>query len=158
MAAHSIPSGRRTGASLPPGEGAHRPSRLAVLLPVLVGVGYGAYAAFIARSGGPATFGQLWLALASGVGMILAVMVMLRFKGALPRELRAAAWGVLAGGAIGFLHSLTDQSVLRSVAVGLAVFVGTALVTHYVFYTHERPVGATQKPPDSPFGSGSDRS
>lgn len=113
-------------------------SRLAVAVPVLLGIAYGAYASFIARSGGPATYGQLALALISGVGMALLVFGLLRVAPALPRELRAAAWGVLVGGSIGFLYSLTDQSVLRSCAVGFFVAVGTIAATFYAFYMREQ--------------------
>lgn len=113
-------------------------SRLAVAVPVLLGIAYGAYASFIARSGGPASYGQLALALISGVGMALLVFGLLRVAPALPRELRAAAWGVLVGGSIGFLYSLTDQSVLRSCAVGFFVAAGTIAATFYAFYMREQ--------------------
>jgi hypothetical protein len=150
MAAHTITSRKRPTAALPPGSRSHRTPPMAGALSVLVGIGYGAYTSFIARSGGPATFGQLWLALASGVGMIVAIRVLLRFKSALSRELRAAAWGVLAGGSIGFLFSLTNESVLRAAAVGVAIFLGTTFATHYVYYTQETPAGRPPRRTDAP--------
>ena len=110
----------------------------AVGLPVLLGIIYGAYASALARSGGPASFGQLALALISGIGMALLIFGLLRVSPSLPRELRAGAWGVLVGGSIGFLYSLTDQSVLRSGAIGFFVAVGTIAATFYAFYMREQ--------------------
>lgn len=111
--------------------------RLAVGVSVFFGIAFGSYAQFIVRSGGPANFGQLALALASGLVMALLIFGLLRTQHALPRELRAGAWGVLVGCAIGFLYSLTQHSVLTAAVIGLAVGVGTVLVTFYAFYMHE---------------------
>lgn len=98
-------------------------------LPVLLGVCYFLYALFIGRSVGPALL----------AGAVLAVLVFAlgRVEDALPRELRAASYGTLAGAAIGYLYSLTDASVLTSVGIGLTVGAGTLAAAFYVFYTHE---------------------
>ncbi|MEV7869818.1 hypothetical protein AB0P17_27870 [Streptomyces sp. NPDC088124] len=114
-----------------------RVSPLAIGVPLLLGIAYGAYAQEIARSGGPATWGQLALALISGAAFALLLFGLLRVQHLLIRELRAAAWGVLVGGSIGFLYSLTGQSVLLSSAIGLAIGVGTVIATFYRFYTRE---------------------
>ncbi|MFJ1749027.1 hypothetical protein ACIOJD_22685 [Streptomyces sp. NPDC088116] len=113
------------------------PSRLAVAAPLFVGVAYGAYASFIARGGGPASFGQLALALISGVVMAALVFGLVRVQNSLMRELRAGAWGVLVGGSLGFLYSLTGHSVLLSSGIGLAIGAATVIATFYVYYTRE---------------------
>ncbi|MFC9430318.1 hypothetical protein [Streptomyces sp. NPDC056987] len=114
-----------------------RVSPLAIGVPLLLGIAYGAYAQEIARSGGPATWGQLALALISGAAFALLLFGLLRVEHVLPRELRAAAWGVLVGGSIGFLYSLTGHSVLLSSGIGLAIGTGTVIATFYSFYTRE---------------------
>jgi hypothetical protein len=106
-------------------------------VPLLFGTAYGIYTQFIARSGGAATFGQLGLALVSGAALTAAIYGLVRVQHTLMRELRAIAWGVLVGGALGFLYSLTETSVLRSSVYGLVFAVSTALVTFYVFYMRE---------------------
>ncbi|MFE7566687.1 hypothetical protein ACFU76_06940 [Streptomyces sp. NPDC057539] len=104
---------------------------------LLLGVAYGVYASFIARGGGPATFGQLALALISGALAALLVFGLVRVQHRLMREVRAAAWGVLVGGGMGFLYSLTNHSVLLSSGIGLAFGVATVIVVFYGLYTHE---------------------
>ena len=106
-------------------------------VPLFVGVAYGAYVSFIARGGGGASFGQLALALISGVVMAALVFGLVRVQNSLPRELRAGAWGVLVGGSLGFLYSLTGHSVLLSAGIGLAIGAGTVIATFYVYYTRE---------------------
>ncbi|MEV7090582.1 hypothetical protein AB0O07_32695 [Streptomyces sp. NPDC093085] len=144
--------GRHHGAPLRP-QGAHRvytpspsPRRggrggrlspLTIGVPLFLGICYGAYAQAIARSGGPATWGQLALALISGAVFALLLFALLRVGHALPREVRAAAWGVLVGGSVGFLYSLTGHSVLLSSGIGLAIGAGTAAAAFYHFYMRE---------------------
>nr|WP_245703640.1 hypothetical protein [Streptomyces lushanensis] len=103
----------------------------------MLGIVYGAYAAYIARGGGPASYGQLALALVSGALLALLILGLLRVQHSLPREPRAAAWGALVGCAMGFLYSLTGHSVLLSSGIGLALGVGTVIITFYAFYMHE---------------------
>lgn len=106
-------------------------------LPVTLGLAYGIYAAAIQRSGGVITWGQVVLGLVTGVLLAGAVYALRTWGGVLPRELRAAAWAVLAGGAIGFLFSLSRVSVLSATVLGLVVAAGAFLTAFYLFYTHE---------------------
>ncbi|MFJ9826789.1 hypothetical protein ACIRSU_20815 [Streptomyces sp. NPDC101160] len=106
-------------------------------LPVLLGLAYGFYAPTNARRGGEPSWGQFWLGLISGVVLAVAVYALRRYGRMLRRELRAAAWGALAGCAIGFLFSLSDHSVFSSSMLGLIVAAGTTLAAYYLFYTHE---------------------
>ncbi|MGW6237385.1 hypothetical protein [Streptomyces sp. NPDC055094] len=102
---------------------------------LLLGIAYGVYASYIARGGGPATFGQLALALISGALAALLVFGLVRVQSRLMNEVRAAAWGVLVGGGMGFLYSLTNHSVLLSSGIGLAIGAATVIVVFYALYT-----------------------
>ncbi|MFF1416239.1 hypothetical protein [Streptomyces sp. NPDC058280] len=106
-------------------------------LAVLLGLIYGAYAAFIARGGGAATYGQLALGLISAAAMAVLIYGLVQMGRMLPRELRAGAWGLLVGGSMGFLYSLTGHSVMLSSGIGLAIGAGAIIVTFYVFYTRD---------------------
>ncbi|WP_326611319.1 hypothetical protein OIE62_21820 [Streptomyces scopuliridis] len=104
---------------------------------LLLGIAYGVYASYIARGGGPATYGQLALALISGALVALLVFGLVHVQHRLMREVRAAAWGVLVGGGMGFLYSLTNHSVLLSSGIGLAIGAATVVVVFYALYTRE---------------------
>ncbi|MFJ4920361.1 hypothetical protein [Streptomyces sp. NPDC088725] len=116
----------------------HHVSPFAPALSIFLGICYGAYTSFLARGGGAATYGQLALALISGLGLAVLVFVLTRFQRVLPRELRAAAYGVLIGGAVGFLHALTGASIYRSCGIGLGVGIGAVLISFYWFYMREQ--------------------
>jgi hypothetical protein len=131
--ARSDASGRGSSGS----SGSKYRSPLALGIPLLLGIIYGAYAAAIARSGGAATWGQLALALISGAALAALLFGLVRVQNSLPRELRAAAWMLLVGGSVGFLYSLTGHSVLLSSVIGLAVGVSTFIATFYRYYTRE---------------------
>ncbi|MEU0374529.1 hypothetical protein ABZ070_30730 [Streptomyces sp. NPDC006283] len=135
MATHAaLPTGRRHRTH---GEQHHSP--LAWAVPVTLGLTFGIWAAFIQRveDGGVATWGQ-WI-----LGVITAVVIgaltfgLGRVQHALPRELRALAYGALAGAVIGFLTSLAGGSVLRAAGIGVAVGVAVGAAAFYAFYTHE---------------------
>ncbi|MBD0708984.1 MULTISPECIES: hypothetical protein [unclassified Streptomyces] len=111
------------------------------LFPAVVGVFYGLYATTVARHGGPATLGQLWLGLLSAALLAGGIHALRRYGRAFHREARSAAWGVLTGVAVGFLYSLSGASVFSSSGLGLA-FAGLAGVgAYYLFYTHEDAEG-----------------
>ncbi|MFC8508577.1 hypothetical protein ACFU3J_09095 [Streptomyces sp. NPDC057411] len=110
-------------------------------LPVTLGIAYGLYAPVIARDGGALSWGQFWLGLISGVVLAVSVYGLHRYGRALRRELRAVAWGALAGIAIGFLFSLSDASIYSSALLGLIVAGATFGAAFYLFYTHEDAAG-----------------
>ncbi|PCG81473.1 hypothetical protein CIB93_35215 [Streptomyces sp. WZ.A104] len=134
MATHAAVPTRR-------GPRAHARDRhhtpLAWALPLVLGVIYGFYAAFIRRDGGPSTGGQVLLGLVSGAALAALCFALGRIQQSLPRELRAVAYGALTACAIGFLVSLTDTSVLRSAGLGLVVGAGVLCTAFYIFYTRE---------------------
>ncbi|MFJ9030833.1 hypothetical protein ACIRQP_20340 [Streptomyces sp. NPDC102274] len=131
----------------PPGARGARPqdsgrrgvSPRLVVTSLLLGIAYGVYASYLARGGGPATFGQLALALISGALVALLVFGLGHVQRRLMTEVRAAAWGVLVGGGMGFLYSLTNHSVMLSSGIGLAFGAATVIVVFYALYTREPP-------------------
>lgn len=44
---------------------------------------------------------------------------------------------MLIGGAMGFLYSITGESVLLSSFIGAGFGIGALITTFYLFYTHE---------------------
>ncbi|MDQ0795346.1 hypothetical protein [Streptomyces sp. B1I3] len=136
MATHAtMPArGRRARARTP---ARHRHTPLAWAVPVTLGVILGFWAFFIRRDGGTTTDGQIWLGVVSGAGFAALCFALGRMQRALPRELRAAAYGALSGAAIGYLYSLHDNSVLASTVLGLVVAAGMLCMAYYVFHTRE---------------------
>ncbi|MFB7372655.1 hypothetical protein ACFC0D_22720 [Streptomyces sp. NPDC056222] len=122
-------------------------------LPVTLGFAYGFWAAAIQRSGGIITWNQVGIGLASGIVLAGAVYALRQWGHTLPVELRAAAWAVLAGCAVGFLFSLSDNSVLSGAVLGLVSAAVTGVASFYLFYTHEdtparsQPPARTSQPP-----------
>ncbi|MER5960917.1 hypothetical protein [Streptomyces sp. NPDC002057] len=110
-------------------------------VPIVVGVLYGLYAATVARQGGPTTLGQLWVGLVSAIVLAVGIHTLHRHGRALPRELRAVAWGALSGIAVGFLFSLSGASILSSSGLGLAFGAVNVAAAYYHYYTHEDAAG-----------------
>ncbi|MFE5793887.1 hypothetical protein ACFQ8C_15105 [Streptomyces sp. NPDC056503] len=111
------------------------------VLPAVIGILYGLYAATVSRHGGALTWGQLWLGLVSAIVLGGALWALRAYGHTLPREARAVAWGALAGGAVGFLYSLSGASVLSSSGLGLATGIAVGAGMFYLFYTHEDATG-----------------
>lgn len=134
--AHAAPTAPRRPQRMTGADTRHV-SRSALVLPLLLGLVYGVWAAFIQRQMGPVDAGNVFYGILCGVVFAGCVFALARFGPRLAREAHAAAWGAFAGIAIGYLFSLTNESVLRSVAIGLAVAVATGLTAFYRYYTHE---------------------
>ncbi|MFI6941414.1 hypothetical protein ACIBI4_19235 [Streptomyces sp. NPDC050418] len=109
---------------------------LTKLAPVFALV-YGYWAAANHRSGGPITAGDVWLGIISTVVFGAVYLGVLRLAPRLPREMRAFAWGAFAGIAFGWLYSLTDASVLRSICMAGLFGAAVACAAFYRFYTTE---------------------
>ncbi|MET9430881.1 MULTISPECIES: hypothetical protein [unclassified Streptomyces] len=106
-------------------------------LPVVLGFLFALYAQHIERDGRSITFGIAMLGLVSGVVFGGLYYLLRRTQASLPRELRAAAYGALAGLGVGWLYSLSGASVLTAAGVSLVVAAGAGCVAFYAFYTHE---------------------
>ncbi|WJV47370.1 hypothetical protein [Streptomyces flavofungini] len=105
--------------------------------PALLAVVYGLWAAANHRGGGPITGGNVLFGVVAGIAFGALYVAVRGVAPALPRELRATAWAAFAGVSFGFLYSLTDASVLRSVGMAGAVAASVFAVTFYRFYTRE---------------------
>ncbi|MGN9791762.1 hypothetical protein ACTMTU_11815 [Streptomyces sp. OZ13] len=134
MAAHAAMPHRRRRTSE---RQHHSPTAWAV--PVTVGLVLGIWAAFIkrAQNDGVATGGQWVLGVITAVVIAALLFALMRVQHALPRELRALAYGALTAATVGFLTSLAGGSVLRAAGIGVAVGAGVAAVTFYFYYTRE---------------------
>lgn len=131
MAAHASVPARGTRART------QRPSMRAWAVPVTLGVILGWYATSIVRGGGVLSGTQLALGLVSGAVLAVLCFGLGRIQNSLPRELRAAAYGALFGGSIGFLYSLSGKSVLSASVLGLLTGAGMLLAAYYYFHTRE---------------------
>ncbi|MGW6392475.1 hypothetical protein ACWFR1_18645 [Streptomyces sp. NPDC055103] len=138
MAAHAAVPARRRAART---QGRTQGRTHGWAVPATLGVIYGWWTAFVEKSGAPVTWGQFWLGLISAVVLAGAVYGIRRVGRALPRELHAAAWGSLAGIAIGFVYSLSDVSVLSATVLGLIVGGAVGAGAFYLYYTHEDTAG-----------------
>ncbi|GAA2063537.1 hypothetical protein GCM10009801_07470 [Streptomyces albiaxialis] len=106
--------------------------------PVLVGLVYGLWALAIQRKGEPATGGEILLSVVAGVVVAVVFHVLRHQARRLQDETRAAAWGVSAGIAVGFLHSLVNTSVLWSGTLGFFVALGVIPLAYYRFAEVEK--------------------
>ncbi|MBJ7901923.1 hypothetical protein IF655_01220 [Streptomyces sp. DSM 110735] len=157
--AHAAPApGARTGGARTSGEGegegdrlrtgptpdvfdarAHR--MLRIVVPVLLALVYGYWAAANRRSGGPITGWNLLFGFLTALVFAVVLIALLTVAPRLPRELHAAAWTVFIGCSFGFLYSQTGDSIYRSVGNSIAIGVVTFIVFFYRFYTREDAAG-----------------
>ncbi|KOU37226.1 hypothetical protein [Streptomyces sp. WM6368] len=112
-------------------------SKGAYVRPLLLGLVYGVWAAFMKRQMGPVDAGNVFYGILCGVLFAGIMFTLARIGPRLKREVHAAAYGAFGGIAVGYLHSLTDQSILKSVVVGLAVAAGVGAIAFYRYYTRE---------------------
>ncbi|MFD7263063.1 hypothetical protein [Streptomyces sp. NPDC059874] len=112
-------------------------SKSAYTRPLLLGLVYGVWAAFIQRQMGPVDAGNVFYGILCGVLFAAIMFGLARIGPRLKREVHAAAYGVFAGIAVGYLHSLTNQSILKAVVVGFFVGVGVGGAAFYRYYTRE---------------------
>lgn len=111
--------------------------RSAYTRPLLMGLVYGVWAAFINRQMGPVDAGNVFYGILCGVLFAACVFALARIGPRLQRELHATAYGSFAGIAAGYLHSLTGSSVLRASVIGLFVGIGVGGMAFYRYYTRE---------------------
>ncbi|RSS57884.1 hypothetical protein [Streptomyces sp. WAC06614] len=120
----------------PAARGRHL-DRAALTVPLVLGLLYGVYAAFMKRQTGPVDAGNVFYGILCGVVFAACLVAMARVGPRMMRELRAAMYGAFAAIAMGYLYSLTGDSVLRSVWIGLLTGAGVGIVAFYRYYTHE---------------------
>ncbi|MER5809693.1 hypothetical protein ABT143_16100 [Streptomyces sp. NPDC002033] len=135
--AHAAPTAPRRHRPMTSAADMDHTARNALTRALLMGLVYGVWAAFIKRQTGPVDAGNVFYGILCGVLFAAIMFALNRVGPSLPRELHAAAYGVFLGVAAGYLHSLTNQSVLRACGVGLAVGAGCAIIAFYRYYTRE---------------------
>ncbi|MGV9311070.1 hypothetical protein ACWDR0_02600 [Streptomyces sp. NPDC003691] len=106
-------------------------------IPLAFGALFGFYAGFLHRTGSPVTWWDVLYGVVAGIVFTGLAFGLGRIQGALIQEVRAAAYGALAGIAVGFLHSLTGDSVLSSSGLGLIIALVVGVSAFYVFHTRE---------------------
>ncbi|MFG3000544.1 hypothetical protein [Streptomyces sp. NPDC048340] len=112
-------------------------SKSALARPLLLGLVYGVYAAFMKRQMGPVDAGNVFYGILCGAIFAACMVALARIGPRLKRELHATAYGAFAGIAFGYLYSLADHSILRAVGLALAVGAGVGLAAFYRYYTRE---------------------
>lgn len=107
-------------------------------IPLSLGIAYGLYAAFVAETSNASDARTTTVALVGGAAVAVLSFVVGMVQTRVPRELRAAAYGVVFGCAMGYMISLaTDQTWLKSGFLGLFLGLGMGLTVFYVRYTRE---------------------
>ncbi|WP_328495368.1 hypothetical protein OHS59_23465 [Streptomyces sp. NBC_00414] len=134
--AHTAPASAGTGTgSTTRHQTRAIPAKLA--LPALGGIVYGLWTSGIDRHAGPITGWNVLLGIVSALAFAGAAYGIHTVAPRLPRELRAAGWAAFAGISFGFLYSLTDASVLKTVGLSLVITAGVLMVVFYRYYTSE---------------------
>ncbi|MEU5400755.1 hypothetical protein ABZ348_15855 [Streptomyces sp. NPDC005963] len=106
-------------------------------VPVALGAFFGFYAGFLRRTGVAVNWWDVLFGVVAGLVFAGVAYGLGRIQKALPRELRAAAYGALCGMSIGFLHSLTGCSILQAAGMGLFFAAAMVVASYYVFYMRE---------------------
>ncbi|WP_338897114.1 hypothetical protein WBG99_16975 [Streptomyces sp. TG1A-60] len=112
------------------------------ILPVVLGLVYGYWAAAVSRDAGPITGWNLLFGFTAAFVFAALHLAVQAVAPRLRREPHALLWAAFAGCAFGFLYSQAPQhSVLRSAAISLAVAAAVFAVAFYRYYTHEDAEG-----------------
>ncbi|GAA2913278.1 hypothetical protein GCM10020221_06210 [Streptomyces thioluteus] len=150
MPAHSILPHHVHDAPGPVPRGAHLParrtpagpvpdrSRAAWAVPACVGAVLFLYTVFLSHDNGFSQAGGWLLGLAVAVIATGIGYVLVRERNAVIPEVRALSYGVLAGITIGFLHSVSGGTWLRSLGIGLACGALVGLMSYDIFHWNER--------------------
>ncbi|MFJ7258701.1 hypothetical protein ACIQV2_00800 [Streptomyces globosus] len=105
--------------------------------PLLLGLVYGIYAAFMNRQTGPVTVANVFYGILCGALFAAIMFTLARVGPRMAKEARAAAYAAFGGIAVGYLYSMTGDSFLRSAWVGLATGIGVGVVAYYRYYQRE---------------------
>ncbi|MER7661983.1 MULTISPECIES: hypothetical protein [unclassified Streptomyces] len=124
MAAHATMPARHHGS-------------LSWAMPLGLGTLFGFYAGFLRRTGEAVSWWDVLYGVVAGLIFTAVAYGLGRIQNALPREVRAGAYAVVCGMSIGFLHSLTGTSILRSAGMGLIFAAVMFVVSYYVFHMRE---------------------
>ncbi|WP_326580375.1 hypothetical protein OG889_21530 [Streptomyces sp. NBC_00481] len=116
------------------------------IVPVVLGLVYGYWAAAMDRDAGPITGWNLLFGFVTAFVFAALHIAVLTVAPRLRREAHALLWAAFAGCAFGFLYSQASQhSVLRSTVMSLAIAAAVFAVNFYRYYTHEDATGHRQR-------------
>ncbi|MBD9701722.1 hypothetical protein [Streptomyces caniscabiei] len=135
-------TGRSAGPATPDvfSERTHRLTKL--ILPVVLGLVYGYWAAAMNRDAGPITGWNVLFGFVTAFVFAALFLAVLTVAPRLRREPHAALWATFAGCAFGFLYSqATQHTVVRSTIMSLAIAAAVFAVAFYRYYTHEDAAG-----------------
>ncbi|WP_031483166.1 hypothetical protein [Streptomyces bicolor] len=131
-----------TGASGLPDVFSARTHRIAsVAVPVVLGLIYGYWAAANRRSGGEITGWNLLFGFVTSIAFMVLYVAVRALASRVRRELHAILWAAFIGSAFGFLYNQSDNTVLKSTAIGVTVGAVCFVVLFYRYYTHEDAEG-----------------
>ncbi|MEV7240658.1 MULTISPECIES: hypothetical protein [unclassified Streptomyces] len=113
------------------------------VLPIVLGLVYGYWAAANTRYGGPITGWNVLFGVVTGIVFFAVFRALEFFAARCRREVHAVLWAAFTGIAVGFLYSLSGRGhgVWESAVLALAVAVPTFGVLFYRYYTHEDAAG-----------------
>src|SRR3989442_14194289 len=124
----------------------HRATRW--LIPVVLGVVYGTYALWLDSNSPQPTPTAALLGLIAAIVMGALCYAVGRAQPRMSAETRGIVYGVLFGVGMGFLVSLTHDSVLKCTAIALASGAGMGMCACYISYGgRERQKGARRPEP-----------
>ncbi|MFJ4439806.1 hypothetical protein [Streptomyces sp. NPDC088923] len=137
----------------------HRPARKITAITASnvfwLAVGYGVWAAVTTRHEHRMTGWNVLYGCVAGIVFGLLYLVLRQITPAIPRVRRALVWAVFWGGSIGYLHSLSHQTLYWSVILGLILAASAYLMAFYHFYTREVPTDAHLRETRPGAGAGS---
>ncbi|MEU6081401.1 hypothetical protein [Streptomyces sp. NPDC047108] len=136
MTAHAHPSiTARAFPALPSGR---RRSRAFVGVPLVLGICYGLYAAFLTSNNGASNERIMIESFVGGAVVVVLCLGIAVLQRRLMPEMRGALYGVVFGCAMGYLVALSDMTWLKSVFIGLFCGAGMAATVFWIRYTHQR--------------------
>ncbi|MFF6781105.1 hypothetical protein [Streptomyces sp. NPDC012510] len=122
------------------GERAHTLTKR--VLPVVLGLVYGYWAAAMNRDAGPITGWNVLFGFVTAFAFAALYLAVQAVAPRLRREAHALLWAAFAGCAFGFLYSqATQHSVLRSAVMSLVIAAAVFATAFYRYYTHEDAQG-----------------
>ncbi|MGP3927578.1 hypothetical protein [Streptomyces sp. 8N616] len=123
--------------TVPALPGRRRHGRAFVAVPLLLGIAYGLYAAFLTSNNGASNTRIMLDSFVGGAVVAVLSFLIGAAQTRLPRERRAAAYGGLFGIVMGYLLSLSGETWLKAGFLGLILGLSMGLIVFYVRYTHE---------------------
>ncbi|MCC9706854.1 hypothetical protein E4N62_17195 [Streptomyces sp. MNU76] len=137
------PAPARSAAPASPDVFSERTHRLTnLILPVVLGLVYGYWAAAMNRDAGPITGWNVLFGFVTAFVFAALYIAVQTVAPRLRREPHALLWAAFAGCAFGFLYSqATQHTVVRSTLMSLGIAAAVFAVTFYRYYTHEDATG-----------------